>query len=136
MEDTTRESFAIVLSENMKELDEWFQEQGAKRPIELQSSPDAKRFRAGRALIISQDSHNRVFAVVGCFESTYLEGRMLSFGDVHRFTIPVVITNANGQNSSLVLGKGYVNQFMYLAPSAEDRIMKESEELCRRQPVE
>jgi hypothetical protein len=133
MKDTMMESFAIVLSENMTELDEWFQE--AKTPIELQARPDVKRFRAGRALIISQDSHNRVFAVVGCLEDTLLDGRILSFGSVQRFTIPVVITNASGQTSDLALGKGYVNQFMYLAPSAEERIMRESEELCCRQPI-
>lgn len=129
-----RESFAIVLSENMKELDEWFQ--GIRSPFDLQTKPDAKRFRAGRALIISQDSHNRVFAAVGYLDMTSLDGRKLSFGNVQRFTIPVVITNADDQSSSLVLGKGYLNQFMYLAPHAEERIIRESEELRRRQPIE
>lgn len=134
MKETTRETFAIVLSENMKELDTWFDK--VRSPIELQSRPDTSRFRAGRALIISQDSHNRVFAVVGYLNRTSLDGRMLYFYDVQRLVIPVVLRNADGRSSRLVQGKGYVNQFMYLAPEAEERVIKESEDLCLRHPID
>lgn len=128
-----KESFAIVLSENMKKLDERFRK--LKSPYLLSPMPDPARFRAGRALLISQDGHNRVFAVVGCLDNTSLQGHELFFAAVQRFTIPVVLTNAHGQSSRLVLGKGYVNEFMYLAPEAEERVLEEAENLCGRQPI-
>jgi hypothetical protein len=132
-EDAMTETFALVLSQNMKNLDGWFDR--LKSPLELATKPDPNRFRAGPALIISQDSHNEVFAVVGYLDKTSLDGQLLTFGDVQRFTIPVVTTNDQGQSSPLVLGKGYLKEFMYLAPEAAERIIAESKQLCLRQPI-
>lgn len=128
-----RESFAIVLGKNMSNLDEWFA--GCTGRMTFATRPDPLRFRPGRALIISQDSHNRVFAVVGYLDQTRLDGAVLSFEAARRFPIPVVLTNADEKTSSLVLEKGYLNAFMYLHPTAEDQVIAEADRLCRRDPI-
>ena len=63
------------------------------------------------------------------WSGTTLVGETLRFEAVSRFTIPVVLESATGESSALVLGKGYMNRFMYLAPDAADAVIGEAERL-------
>jgi hypothetical protein len=125
-------TFAIALDANMQNLDKVFEElEKGKWPI---GSRSRQPFKQGFALIISQDGHNDVFAVVGCLRGMTLHEKEVQFKSVERFPIPVVIQQGEILTSRRVLGgKSICNPFMYLTPEAEHLVCTEADRLRKPQ---